>query len=96
MRAIDTNVLVRLLTRDDAQQVAAAKASVEHGAWVPQPALAEATWVLSAVYDLDARAIATAVESLLNRKDLTLEGSEAVANALERSASGRRSDSPTA
>ena len=84
MRAIDTNVLVRLLTRDDEQQVAAAEAFVEKGAWVPQLALAEATWVLSAVYDLDARAIATAVEMLLNHKELTLEGSEVVANALER------------
>jgi predicted nucleic-acid-binding protein len=84
MRAIDTNVLVRLLTRDDEKQVAAAEAFVEKGAWVPQLALAEATWVLSAVYDLDARAIATAVETLLNHKDLTLEGSEVVANALER------------
>lgn len=84
MRAIDTNVLVRLVTRDDEQQVAAAEAFVEKGAWVPQLAVAEATWVLSAVYDLDARAIATAIEMLLNHKDLTLEGSEVVAYALER------------
>jgi predicted nucleic-acid-binding protein len=84
MRAIDTNVLVRLLARDDEKQVAAAEAFVGKGAWVPQLALAEATWVLSAVYELDAHAIATAVETLLNHKDLTLEGSDVVANALER------------
>ena len=83
MRSVDTNVLVRLLTRDDEKQVAAAEAFVERGAWVPQLALAEATWVLSAVYDLDARAIATAVEMLLNHRDLTLEGSEVVASAVE-------------
>jgi predicted nucleic-acid-binding protein len=83
MRSVDTNVLVRLVTRDDDKQVAAAEAFVERGAWVPQLALAEATWVLSAVYDLDARAIATAVEMLLNHRDLTLEGSEVVASAVE-------------
>lgn len=83
MRSVDTNVLVRLVTRDDEKQVAAAEAFVERGAWVPQLALAEATWVLSAVYDLDARAIATAVEMLLNHRDLTLEGSEIVASAVE-------------
>jgi predicted nucleic-acid-binding protein len=83
MRSVDTNVLVRLVTRDDERQVAAAEAFVERGAWVPQLALAEATWVLSAVYDLDARAIATAVEMLLNHRDLTLEGSEVVASAVE-------------
>lgn len=84
MRAIDTNVLVRLLTRDDEKQVTAAEAFVEKGAWVAQLALAEATWVLSAVYEADTRAIATAVETLLNHKDLTLEGADVVANALER------------
>jgi predicted nucleic-acid-binding protein len=83
MRAVDTNVLVRLVTRDEARQVAAAEAFVAKGAWVPQLALAEATWVLSAVYDLNAAAIATAIEMLLNHKDLTLEESEVVANALE-------------
>ena len=83
MRAVDTNVLVRLVTRDQARQVAAAEAFVEKGAWVPQLALAEATWVLSAVYDLNAAAIATAIEMLLNHKDLTLEESEVVSNALE-------------
>jgi predicted nucleic-acid-binding protein len=83
MRAVDTNVLVRLVTRDDAKQVAAAEAFVETGAWVSQLALTEATWVLSAVYELEHPAIATAIEMLLNHKDLTLEGSEAVANALE-------------
>jgi len=83
MRAVDTNVLVRLVTRDDARQVAAAEAFVESGAWVSHLALAEATWVLSAVYELGATAIATAVEMLLNHKDLTLEASEVVASALE-------------
>lgn len=84
MRAVDTNVLIRLVTRDDARQSAAADAFVAHGAWVPQLALAEATWVLTSVYDLDASAIATAVEMLLNHKHLTLQESAVVANALER------------
>jgi predicted nucleic-acid-binding protein len=83
MRAVDTNVLVRLVTRDDEKQVAAAEAFVANGAWVPHLALAEATWVLSAVYDKDHSAIATAIEMLLNHKDLTLEASEVVASALE-------------
>ena len=36
MRAVDANVLVRLLTRDDAKQTAAADAFVSRGAWVSQ------------------------------------------------------------
>jgi len=82
MRAIDTNVLVRLITRDDAKQAAAADAFVGGGAWVSQLALAEATWVLSAVYDLAPREIATAVEMLLHHKDLTLQEGEVVSSAL--------------
>lgn len=82
MRAVDTNVLVRLATRDDAKQVAAAEAFVARGAWVPHLVLAEAMWVLSAVYALGAAEIATAVEMLLNHKDLTLQDSDAVAAAL--------------
>ena len=83
MRAVDTNILVRLVTRDDAKQLAAAEAFVEEGAWVSHLALAEATWVLAAVYGRQARQIAKAVEMLLNHKQLTLQDSEAVAGALQ-------------
>lgn len=82
MRAVDTNVLVRLVARDDAKQVAAAEAFVAHGAWVPHLALVEAMRVLSAVYDRAPEAIATAVEMLLNHQHLTLQDSEAVTAAV--------------
>jgi predicted nucleic-acid-binding protein len=84
MRAVDTNVLVRLITRDDARQVAAAEAFVANGAWVPQLAVAEATWVLATVYDLKPAAIATAVEMLLSHDRLTLQDGETVAAAVAR------------
>lgn len=84
MRAVDTNVLVRLISRDDAAQVAAAEAFVAPGAWVPHLALAEAMWVLESVYALKPAQIATAVEMLLHHKDLTLQDAEAVAAALAR------------
>lgn len=84
MRAVDTNVLVRLMTRDDAKQVAAAEAFVASGAWVPHLAVAEATWVLASVYDRKPAAIATAVEMLLSHQSLTLQDSEAVAAAVTR------------
>ena len=83
MRAVDTNVLVRLITRDDPMQVKAAEAFVANGAWVSHLALAEATWVLAAVYNLGASEIAKAVEMLLNHKDLTLQEPEVVSAALE-------------
>jgi predicted nucleic-acid-binding protein len=82
MRALDTNVLVRLVTRDEARQVVAAEEFVAPGAWVPCLVLAEAVWVLTAVYDLAPAEIATAVQMLLNHKDLTLQEADAVAAAL--------------
>lgn len=83
MRAVDTNVLVRLITRDDARQVVAAESFVAAGAWVGHLVLAETTWVLDAVYGLAQPAIATAVEMLLNHRHLTIQDSEVVTAALE-------------
>ena len=60
MRAVDTNVLVRLISRDNAAQVTAAEAFVAPGAWVPHLALAKAMWVLESVYALRPAQIATA------------------------------------
>ncbi len=70
------------MTRDDAKQVAVAEAFVARGAWVPQLAVAEATWVLASVYDRGPEAIATAVEMLLSHQQLTIQDAEAVAAAV--------------
>ena len=83
MRAIDTDVLVQFITRCDRSQAASADLFVEQGAWVSVLALAEATWILATKYKLRAADIATAVEMLLNHKDLTLQDSDAVAAALD-------------
>ena len=61
MRAVDTNVLVRLATRDDTRQTAAAEDFVAGGAWVAHLALVEAMWVLASVYDLGSEKIAMAL-----------------------------------
>jgi predicted nucleic-acid-binding protein len=83
MRAVDTNVLVRLVTRDDRRQTAAAESFVSKGAWVSTLVLMEATWVLAAVYELTHVEIVTAVEMLLHHRDLTLQDPDSVAAALE-------------
>lgn len=82
MRAVDTNVLVRLITRDDTRQVSAADRFVEKGAWVSHLALAETIWVLAAVYERSAAEIATAVELLLKHRELSLQDPEVVTAAL--------------
>jgi predicted nucleic-acid-binding protein len=83
MRAVDTNVLVRLITRDDSRQSAAAESFVERGSWVSVLVLAEATWVLATVYELTSKELAKAIEMLLNHRDLVLQDAETVVEALE-------------
>lgn len=83
MRAVDTNVLVRLAVRDDDRQVAAAEGFVANGAWVSQLVLLEFVWVLTSVYGFGRPEVSRAVEILLNHAHLTIEASETVVAALE-------------
>ena len=82
MRAVDTNVLVRLVTRDDPKQTTTAEEFVAKGAWISHLVLAETLWVLESVYELSSDRIATAVEMLLNHATLTIQDSDVVAAAL--------------
>jgi predicted nucleic-acid-binding protein len=83
MRAVDTNILVRLLTRDDLKQTAAAERFVEGGAWISHVVLTEALSVLASVFDRGASDLANAVELLLNHRHLSLQDSDVVAAAVE-------------
>lgn len=84
MRAVDTNVLVRLITRDDKKQVESAEEFVSKGAWVSHLVLAETSWVLDSVYDRTREDIAKAVEMLLNHEHLTLQDQDVVEAAVEK------------
>jgi predicted nucleic-acid-binding protein len=83
MRAVDTNVLVRLMTRDDARQASSADAFIAKGAWAPLLALTEAIWVLAAVYQRSAKDLATAIEMLLHHEHLVVQDTDTVAAALD-------------
>ena len=83
MRAVDTNVLVRLITRDDPRQTMAAEHFIAPGAWVHTLVLAEAVWVLSTVYELSSSDQVTALQMLLDHRELVLHDRETVAAALE-------------
>lgn len=82
MLAVDTNVLVRLLSRDDAKQAAAADLAVAKGAWVSHLVLAEAVWVLETVYARKAKQLIAALELLLAHESLVLHDADVVANAV--------------
>lgn len=82
MRAIDTNVLVRLITRDDAKQTAAAEDWVARGAWVSHLVLAESISLLDTVYGRAPREIAAVVDMLLDYETIAVREPLVVAAAL--------------
>src|ERR1700692_4075490 len=82
MRAVDTNVVVRLVVRDDPEQVRAAEQFISRGGWVSHLVMAELSWVLDTVYERSAGQIALALDMVLNHKDLTVQDADAVIAAL--------------
>lgn len=82
MRALDTNVLVRLLTGDNPKQAAPAEAFVAPGAWISHLVLVEAMWVLDSVYARPPASLARSIEMLLEHDTLVLQDSETVEAAL--------------
>lgn len=86
--AIDTNVLVRLLVRDDEAQHAAAQRLVDEAAAAEEPVLIvlgvllETEWVLRSRYKLDKASIAGALTALLESIDVEVEHPPTVEEAL--------------
>jgi predicted nucleic-acid-binding protein len=81
--AIDTNVIVRVVTRDDPAQVEAALAVLRSGdLWVSKTVLLETEWVLRYTYRLSREAIAETLEKLLGLRSLKVEDRGTVLQAL--------------
>ena len=83
MRAVDTNVLVRLLARDDPKQVALAEAFIASGGWISHVVLVEALWVLDSVFSRTPQQIADAIRMLLEHTSLVVQDADVVTVALD-------------
>ena len=84
MHAVDTNVLVRFLTRDDPEQAARARVAItSHAIWVPLTVLLETGWVLRRSYRLSMPDIAGTIRRLAGLPMVTLEHADRVAAALD-------------
>jgi len=84
MTAVDTNVLIRLLTGDDARQAAAAKALfAADPIWIGKTVLLETFWVLRSLYGIEERVIRDAFVKVLSLKNVRSEDEPCVATALE-------------
>lgn len=90
MIAIDTNVVVRIVTQDDPEQAEAARQVVEQAdrLWLPKTVLLETEWVLRHCYSLSRQVILLTFWKLLGYRPLRTEDREAVQQALEWYAAG--------
>ena len=83
MIAIDTNILVRLVTGDDDVQAKRAAALFEREAiFVSKTVLLETEWVLRFSYELTRPVILNALKNAVGLPQVTVEDSPAVAEAL--------------
>ena len=74
MVAVDTNILVRLLTKDDKKQADIALAIFEKNmVFVSKTVLLECEWVLRGCYEIASNVIADAFEGLMGVSDVTVE-----------------------
>ena len=89
MTAVDTNVVVRLLTGDDPKQAAASKSLfASEPIWIAKTVLLETGWVLRSLYGFEESAIREAFTKLLGLKNVQIEDEASVAAAIALTAHG--------
>jgi predicted nucleic-acid-binding protein len=95
VRAFDTNLLVRILTRDDAGQVEVIDRLMDQADatgevfFVPVTVVLELEWVLRSIYKRTKPQLLTALGALLQNASLAIEHHQAVELALDAIDTGR-------
>ena len=89
MIAVDTNVVVRLLTGDDARQAARASALFRtEEIWLSKSVILETEWVLRSLYRFRGDRLSAAILALTSLPKVRVEDPAAVSKALEWTSSG--------
>lgn len=94
MIGIDTNVLVRYITQDDAVQSLIASnwieetCSIESPGWISVIVLCEIVWVLSRAYGYDRESIQLVLQRIFQAGELSVEQRESAWSALRDYAQG--------
>lgn len=85
MTALDTNVLVRVLTDDDPEQVEAARELLasDDTFWIPVTVLLETGWVLEAIYELGVPTVADGLRHFLGLPNVEVDRPQRIALALQ-------------
>lgn len=84
MIAIDTNILVRIVTNDNPEQVKqAVKLLREHSIFISKTVILELEWVLRFSYKLNRDVIATTLQKILTTQNFTIEQALVIEQALQ-------------
>ncbi|MFZ3264535.1 MAG: type II toxin-antitoxin system VapC family toxin [Terriglobales bacterium] len=94
MIGLDTNIVVRYLTHDDAAQTAAAVRVIESlsqdsPGFLSLIVIAELVWVLEVSYRFKKNEIERVLDTLLRSKELVIERAEIIAQALRKFSASR-------
>jgi len=95
MTGLDTNVLVRFLVEDDADQTARAARSIERCAgsgdalYVSDVVVCEVVWVMQSAYEIAKPEIIRVVGTLLKARQLAFQDADLLVRALARFARGK-------
>lgn len=83
MIAVDTNVLVRLLTEDDPDQAKrVAKLFGENEIFIPKTVMLETEWVLRHAYGIDKKGILGAFQRLMGLSTVQIEDHQTISVAV--------------
>ncbi len=84
MVAIDTNILVRLLTADDtAQYNASRKLFADENIFIPDSVLLETEWVLRAAFELSPADVCQALRNILGLANVHVGNARMIAQIIE-------------
>ena len=83
MIAIDTNILVRILTNDDPAQAKRAVRLIENNEiFIPKTVVLETEWVLRYAYGISRKSIIKAIQKFLGLSNVLIENPQIVFEAL--------------
>ncbi len=85
--SLDTNVLLRIIVRDDPRQRETASALLLSTVFIPDTVLLETAWVLANTYRIDRQHLADALLGILDAPTVTVNDENAIRWALTRYAS---------
>lgn len=93
MIGLDTNVLVRYFTQDDAEQAARANELIDNltessPGYVTRIVLAELHWILSRAYKTERTSVLALIRGLLHAKEIVVEAADTVGVALQHAEEG--------